>query len=101
MHGRIFFEKETTGVILSINLPIDIWKKQKTFQEKIKFTFLPVYGGNWNNGTLYNATTNGNWWSSTANNEYNRWNLNYNNGSLNTNNNNRNNGNYVRCVRAS
>ena len=40
---------------------------------------------------MNNAGTNGNWWSATANNTNNQYNLNYNNGSLNTNNNNKRN----------
>ena len=67
----------------------------------ISSAFSPVYSGNYNNGSLNNTGSNGNWWSATANNSNNQYNLNYNSGSLNTNNNNKNNGNSVRCVRSS
>lgn len=51
-----------------------------------------------NNGTLNNAGTNGNYWSSTQNDSNNAYNLNFNSNNANTNNNNRNNGFSVRCV---
>ncbi len=66
-----------------------------------KNQFLPVYGGYWSNGTLYNATTYGLWWSSTAYDGYLRWYLDYYGGSLSTGSDGRYLGLYVRCVRAS
>ena len=67
----------------------------------ISSAFSPVYSGNYNNGSLNNTGSNGYWWSATANNSNNQYNLNYNGGSLNTNNNNKNNGFSVRCIRSS
>ena len=63
--------------------------------------FAPIYGGNYSNGSLYNATTVGFWWSSTAYNANIQYSLSYNNGSLNTNYNGKSVGFYVRCMRAS
>ncbi len=61
--------------------------------------FTPVYGGNYNNGTLYDATTRGYWWSSTASNGPLRYNLYYYSGTLYTSGGGvRDNGLYVRCV---
>ncbi|MBQ9018266.1 hypothetical protein IJ117_00690 [Candidatus Saccharibacteria bacterium] len=65
----------------------------------LSWQFKAVTGGNYNNGSL-NNTGNGNWWSATANNATNRYNLNYNGSQFNSNNNNRYNGNFVRCVRS-
>ena len=60
--------------------------------------FLGVYGGNYNNSTFNNGGTNGNYWSSTAYDESNAYNLNYNSGNANMNNNNKRNGFSLRCV---
>ena len=59
-----------------------------------------VYSGNWNDSSANNRGNNGNYWSSTANNTNNAYNLNFNSDNVNpgTNNNNKNNGNSVRCV---
>ena len=61
--------------------------------------FLPAAG--YRNGSSVNdAGTNGNYWSSTANDENNAYNVNFNSDNLNAdNNNNRNNGQSVRLVR--
>ena len=59
-----------------------------------------LYSGNYNNSSLNNVGSNGNWWSSTVNNTNNSYNLNVNsNGNVNPqNNNNKYNGFAVRCV---
>ena len=57
--------------------------------------------GNRNGSSLNNAGNNGNYWSSTPNdnnNDNNAYNLNFNNGNENVNNNNRNNGQTVRPI---
>ena len=54
--------------------------------------------GNRNNSDLNNAGSNGNYWSSTANDNNNSYNLNFNSGNYDLNNNNRNNGFTVRPV---
>jgi uncharacterized protein (TIGR02145 family) len=60
---------------------------------------LPAAGNrNNSNGTLNNAGTNGNYWSSTPSGTTNAMNLNFNSGNANVNNNNRANGFSVRCV---
>ena len=62
---------------------------------------LPL-SGYFNNGSANNQGSNGNWWSSTRNNDNNMYNLNANTSNINpSNNNNRNNGNSVRCVMGS
>ena len=53
---------------------------------------------NHNNGTLNNAGSNGNYWSSTVNGSNSR-NLNFNSGNANMNNNYRANGFSVRCLK--
>ena len=60
---------------------------------------LPAAGNrNYNNGSLNNVGTNGNYWSSTVSGT-NSYNLNFNSGSINpSNNNNRANGFSVRCL---
>ncbi|MBR0460851.1 hypothetical protein IJI91_02595 [Candidatus Saccharibacteria bacterium] len=63
-----------------------------------RVVFLGVYAGNYNNSQFNNGGSNGNYWSSTANNSNNAYNLNFNSSSANVNNNNKNNGNSVRCV---
>ena len=61
--------------------------------------FLPAAGNRWN-GELNNVGTNGNYWSSTPNDENNAYNLNFNSNNANwNNNNNRNNEQSVRPVR--
>ena len=60
--------------------------------------FLPAAGNVWD-GELNNVGTNGNYWSSTPNDENNAYELNFNSGNANWNNNNRNNGQSVRPVR--
>ena len=60
--------------------------------------FLPAAGYfNYNNKTVNNAGSNGNYWSSAPNGSNNAYNLNFNSGNHNMNNNNRN---YGFCVRA-
>ncbi|MBQ9171898.1 hypothetical protein IJ162_02200 [Candidatus Saccharibacteria bacterium] len=55
--------------------------------------------GNFNNAAPANQGSNGNYWSSTRNNDTNMYNLNLNTSNVNpANNNNRNNGNAIRCV---
>ena len=62
--------------------------------------FSPVLGGNYGNGTLYNESTYGYWWGSTAYNGAKRYYLSYNGSSLSTSNydGRRHLGYYVRCV---
>ncbi len=64
-------------------------------------SFSPVLGGGYTNGTLYNESTHGLWWGSTAYNGAERYFLGYNGSSLYTYNGRRYNGRYVRCVQAS
>lgn len=60
--------------------------------------FLPA-AGNRNGSDVNNVGDNGNYWSSTANDDNNAWNVNFNDNNLNAdNNNNRNNGQSVRLV---
>lgn len=64
------------------------------------FSFL-LSGNTYGEG-LNNQGTNGNYWSSTANNNTNTYNLNFNSSNINPqNNNNKGNGNSVRCVLSS
>ena len=60
--------------------------------------FVPVLGGGYNSGTLYNKATYGRWWGSEAYNGANRYFLYYHGNSLGTNGYSRRNGYYVRCV---
>jgi len=64
------------------------------------FAHLLVVAGyrNYNNGSLNNAGSNGNYWSSTVNGS-NARNLNFNSSNANMNNNNRANGFSVRCLK--
>jgi uncharacterized protein (TIGR02145 family) len=64
------------------------------------FVRLLVVAGyrNHNNGTINNAGSNGNYWSSTVN-DTNSRNLNFNSGNANMNSNNRANGFSVRCLK--
>ena len=63
--------------------------------------FSPIYGGYYGNGSLYGATSNGHWWSSTASNANSQYYLYYTNGSLYTSSILKNLGYYIRCVRSS
>ncbi|WP_119057513.1 hypothetical protein [Candidatus Ornithobacterium hominis] len=54
---------------------------------------------NYNNGSLNNKGSNGEYWSSSANDSNNAHNMNFNSGNSNTNNDNRANGNSVRCLK--
>lgn len=55
---------------------------------------------NYNNGSLNNAGSNGNYWSSTTNNSNNAYNMNFNSSNSNPSNNwNRSNGFSVRCLK--
>ena len=63
--------------------------------------FSPVTGGYYNNGSLYDISTYGFWWSSAAYYGSNQYGLYYRNGSLGTGNSNKYNGFYVRCIRSS
>ncbi|MBR3252473.1 hypothetical protein IKF84_00120 [Candidatus Saccharibacteria bacterium] len=63
--------------------------------------FSPVLGGDYLNGKLYNESTYGYWWGSTAYNGAYRYSLGYNGSSLYTSNRVRNDGYYVRCIQAS
>ncbi len=56
--------------------------------------------GNYNGGSVNNAGSNGNYWSSTPNDTNNAYNLNFNSGNQNVNNNNRTNGQSLRAVSA-
>jgi len=60
--------------------------------------FLPAAGNRWN-GEFNNVGSNGNYWSSTPNDENNAYELNFNSNNANWNNNNRNNEQSVRPVR--
>ena len=60
--------------------------------------FLPAAGYRWN-GEFNNVGSNGNYWSSTPNDESNAYELNFNSKNANWNNNNRNNEQSVRPVR--
>ncbi|MBQ3293057.1 hypothetical protein IJG93_01990 [Candidatus Saccharibacteria bacterium] len=64
-------------------------------------SFSPVLGGNYYNGSLYNESTYGLWWGSTAYNGARRDFLSYNGSSLYTDSNGRVNGLYIRCIQAS
>ena len=57
------------------------------------------YRNNDASGTLNNAGTNGNYWSSVQNNTDNAYRLNFNSSSMDTSNGNKTNGRSVRCVR--
>jgi len=61
--------------------------------------FFPAAGYS-NNGSVNNQGNNGNYWSSTPNDDNNAYYLNFNSGNQNVNNNNRNNGYSVRAVLA-
>ena len=61
-------------------------------------SFSPVLGGLYVNGSLYNESTDGYWWDSTAYNSAIRYRLSYNGSSLYTGNGGRHDGFYVRCV---
>ena len=68
-----------------------------------KVSFVPIYGGNYYNGSLGNATTNGYWWSSTMHSSspgY-QYLLYYSNGSMYPSYYSKQNGYYVRCMRTS
>ena len=61
--------------------------------------FVPVLGGGYNSGTLYNKATYGRWWGSEAYNGARRYRLGYDGSSLSTRNDGyRQSGIYVRCV---
>ena len=59
-----------------------------------------VYSGNVNGTSINNCSSNGNYWSSTANNSNNAYNMNFNSSNVNpgTNNNNKYNGRVARCM---
>ena len=57
------------------------------------------YRDNNSTGTLNNAGTNGNYWSSVQNNTNEAYRMNFNSSGMNTNNNDKRNGFSVRCVR--
>ena len=61
--------------------------------------FSPVYGGFYNDGSLYDAATRGYWWSATAESFTFRYGLCYGGGILSTDDYYRIRGLYVRCVR--
>ena len=63
--------------------------------------FSPIYGGYYFNGSLYNSSTLGYWWSSTARNSSSQYTLLYYNGSLGTDSYFKYSGFYVRCIRSS
>ena len=63
--------------------------------------FSPVYSGYYYNGSLSGTGSGGNWWSSTANNNYTQYYLGYSSGSLGTYGGSKYNGYSVRCVRSS
>ena len=60
--------------------------------------FSPVAGGYYSSGAIGNAT-NGYWWSTTAVNGTDRYNLGFNGSSLSTNGSNRRVGRYIRCIK--
>ncbi len=101
---------------LSIHRQSVVYGKDRMRANKLRMTparFLPAYvsedsrravflpAAGYRNGTsVNNAGSNGNYWSSTANDSNNAYNVNFNSGNLNPqNNNNRNNGLSVRLVR--
>ena len=58
-----------------------------------------LYSGNVNGSSVNNRGSNGNYWSKSANNSNNAYNLNFNSSNVNpSNNNNKNNGFSVRCL---
>ena len=61
-------------------------------------SFSPVLGGDYVNGTLYDESSRGIWWGSTAYNGATRYPLSYNGSSLSTGGYGRNVGYYIRCV---
>jgi uncharacterized protein (TIGR02145 family) len=65
---------------------------------KIKLPFSLAGNRNYNNASLNNQGSNGNYWSSTVTGT-NAYNLNFNSGNANMNNNNRANGFSVRCLK--
>ena len=82
-----------TGFLQWIPLCISIRGRRKGV------LFLPAAGYfNYNNKTVNNAGSNGNYWSSTENGSDNAYNLNFNSGNQNVNNNNRKYGYSVRAV---
>lgn len=68
---------------------------RRSLKQKV---FLPA-AGNRNGTDVNNVGSNGNYWSSSANDNNNANYLNFNSNNVNTNNNNRNNGQSVRLVR--
>ncbi|MBR3252555.1 hypothetical protein IKF84_00560, partial [Candidatus Saccharibacteria bacterium] len=65
-------------------------------------SFSPVLGGRYGYGTLYDESTHGHWWGSTAYDGARRYYLNYNGSNLHTNGYGRRFGGiYVRCIQAS
>ena len=85
-------------------IPLTSHRYQQAAASRFHITgcFLPAAGNVWN-GELNNVGSNGNYWSSTPNDENNAYNLNFNsniaNWNNNWNNNNRNNELSVRPVR--
>ena len=74
------------------------WSLKKRAADAFRAVFLPA-AGNRNGSDVNNVGNNGNYWSSTPNDENNAWNMNFNENGANMNNNNRNNGYSVRLVR--
>ena len=62
--------------------------------------FLAIPGGYFYDSSFDGSGSNGNYWSSTANNSSNAYNLNFNSSNANVNNNNKRNGFSVRCVKS-
>ncbi len=81
-------------------IPLTSHRYQQTAAANKHFAgrFLPAAGNRWN-GEFNNVGTNGNYWSSTPNDENNAYELNFNSNNANWNNNNRSNGHSVRPVR--
>ncbi|MCR5699857.1 MAG: fibrobacter succinogenes major paralogous domain-containing protein [Candidatus Saccharibacteria bacterium] len=66
----------------------------------LKAAFSPLYGGTYATGTLKNATTYGEWWTSTASNAYAQYVAPYISQILYHDNNGRGYGYYIRCIRS-
>ena len=76
-------------------VPVPIEEVTVSFGVRSASLFLPA-AGNCNDGNANNVGDNGNYWSSTPNDENNAYNLNFNSGNCDVNNDNRENGFTVR-----
>ena len=83
------------------HLPTGGSSSQQSGITSYKNVFSTVRGGDYYNGSLYNASSRGLWWSSTAYGTTKRYVLRFNGSNLDTYNDNRYSGLYVRCIRSS